>query len=76
MEYFYSFLSPLVFEYGGTKYFCWGYREVDDEVVSFSATLSEKENWTLATCYNNADLVHEFKNYLPEKIIKRRRKKK
>lgn len=75
MEYFYTFLSPLVFEYAGTRYLCWGYCEVNNEAVCFSATLDENTPWTKATCFNDKQLVEEFKKLLPTKVIKRKRRK-
>lgn len=75
MEYFYTFLSPLVLVVDGTRYLCWGYREVDDEAVCFSATLSEDHPWIDATCFTDKNLVEEFKKLLPPKVIKRKRRK-
>ena len=75
MEVFYTFLVPLIFQHGGKTYTCWGYREVDDTVESFSATLGD-EAWTKATSFTDKELISEFIKLLPEKPVKRKRRKK
>lgn len=76
MEYFYTFLSPIIFEFDSQRYLCWGYQEVDGEVVGFTATLSSEQKWTDSNYFNDKKLVEEFKKYLPEKLIKKKRRKK
>ena len=74
-ELFYTFLAPIIFEYNGTRYLCWGYREVDGEVVCFTATLTSETAWIDAKPFFDPDLLSEFKKYVPEKKVKRKRKK-
>ena len=75
MEIFHTFLVPVIFQCGGKTYTCWGYREVDDVVESFSATLGD-EAWTKATAFNDKELVSEFSKLQPSKPVKRKRRKK
>jgi len=75
MEYFYTFLIPIIFDLNGNKYLCWGYHEVDDEVVGFNATLTSEQKWTDPTYFTDKELVEKFKTYLPEKPTKKKRKK-
>ena len=74
-EYFYTFLIPIIFELSGVRYLVWGYREVDNEVVGFMATLTSETVWTDAKLFSDPELLSEFKKYLPEKKQKRKRKK-
>ena len=75
MEYFYTFLVPIIFEYNGCNYLCWGYREVEGAVDGFSATQTSEQLWTDPMYFSDKDLVEEFKKHLPEGKIKRRCKK-
>ena len=74
-EYFYTFLKPVVINYKGETYYVWGYCEVMNEIRCLSATKDLDIPWTKATCFTDANLVEEFKKYLPEKVIKRKRRK-
>ena len=74
-EYFYTFLIPIIFELSGNRYLVWGYREVDGEVICFTATLTSETAWTDPKPFSDPDLLAEFKKYLPEKKVKRKRKK-
>lgn len=75
-EVYYTFLIPIIFELKGIRYLVWGYREVDDEVVCFTATQSDEQKWTDPTPFSDKELIEEFKKYLPEKKVKRKRKTK
>lgn len=74
-EYFYTFLKAVVINYKNETYYVWGYREVMNEVVCLSATTDEKTPWTNAIAYTDKDLIKELVNLLPEKPIKKRRRK-
>lgn len=74
-ETYHTFLIPIIFELNNSKYLCWGYREEDGEVVGFTATQANDTKWTDATFFTDKKLVEEFKKYLPEKPVKRKRKK-
>lgn len=76
-EYFYTFLKPIFIPGDGlTNYFVYGYREVDGEVVSFSATKSEYTPWTLSESYTDQDLIEKLKSKLPPTVKRRKRKEK
>lgn len=75
-ENFYTFFIPIIFELNKDQYLVWGYREVNDEIVSFSASLSKEQKWTEATSFDDKILVEEFKKHLPDSRIKKKRRKK
>ena len=74
MEYFYTFLKPIVLSCKGTTYYVHGYCEVGEAVISFSATTDLTTPWTKAEAYIDKDLIAEFTKLLPEKPVKRRRR--
>lgn len=76
MEKFYTFLIPIMFELDGSNYLVWGYREVDNDVVGFTATQTSEQKWTDPTLFSDKSLIEEFKKYLPDRPVKRKRKKK
>lgn len=74
-EYFYTFLIPQTISQGGKEYFVYGYREVDDKIVCFSATTDLKTPWTKAEVYTDSNLLEALVALLPEKPTKRRKRK-
>lgn len=75
MEYYYTFLTPIIFEHDGINYLCWGYREIDGKIDGFSATQTCEQLWTSPIYFTDPTLVEKFKKNLPEKPIKKRKNK-
>lgn len=59
-EIFHTFLKPICISFKGVTYNIYGYRSIDGEVISFSATIEADEPWTKAKSYDNKDLVSIF----------------
>ena len=60
-EVFHTFLRPICITYGNIEYNVYGYRAIDGEIISITATTNPNTPWTKAESYNNKDLVEVFR---------------
>ena len=56
-ETFHTFLQPVIILHKDVKYYIYGYRAIDGEIVSISATTDEEVPWTRAIAFTDKALI-------------------
>jgi len=67
-ETFHTFLKSVVMINNNIEYQIYGYRAIDGEVVSFSATIDKNTPWTKSTVYSDKILIDLFVEKLNSRI--------